>query len=213
MYKELSICDKSLTDKEAIEYLFVAAQHNFGGVSASSYFLPRLKDVLPHGMVLACPINYPDGNGDFQLTQHAIISAQRKGANAIDLVLNPHYIINNRLDNLLDETKCYYKMCHDYGITLRIMLEYRAFDSKQIMETVDILVDLDIDYIFPSTGFFADDVVDNITICKLINKRYPFLNLITTGHVWRKDQYQKVQDSGLFGLRLYNTSILSTIGV
>lgn len=213
MYKELSIYDKNLTDKEAIEYLFVAAKHNFGGVSTASYFLPRLKDIIPEGMVLACPVNYPDGNGDFQLIQHAIIAAQRKGANAIDLVLNPHYVTNYKLELILEEVACYNRICKDYDMTLRVMLDYRLFDTRQFIQTIDLLVDIDIDYIFPSTGNFADDIDDNLTMCGLILKKYPFLSVISTAPVRTKEQYEKFANIGVFGMRFYKPVVLDALGV
>lgn len=213
MYKELSLYDVNLTDKEAQRYLFDAVSHRFNGVVSPVYFLPLIKDVIPEGMVLACPVNYPDGTDDFSILQHSIITAIRKGANSIDLVLNSHHVINNRLDNLLTEIPVYLKICKEHNVTLRVMLEYRLYDSETVLKIVDILVDMNIEYIFPSTGHFSDDIQDNIITCKLISNKYPFLNIISTAQVWTRHQYNMILESKVFGLRFYKTGNFTSIGV
>ena len=94
MYHELHIYNRNLDNNEARNLIFAAIEHNLHGISIPTPFLPIAQEIVPQGIVVASPIDYPNGMSDSKTREHAVILAIRKGANAIDLV-SPSSPINN----------------------------------------------------------------------------------------------------------------------
>ena len=201
MYHELNIYDGQSSDDKALEFLFKAINLKLDGISCPIYFVPLLKHSVPKEMILSVPIDYPNGMSDSRIKNHAIMSAIRKGATAVDVVLNPNHITNGRLEIISDDLKSHKEICESKNIILRVMLEYRTYHGKQMMYVASIIADLGIQYVFPSTGHLIDNYLDNLTIAADVAKKYPSLNIITNGNIWQKSHYTTIVNSGTFGVR------------
>jgi len=201
MYKELNLYDEQLSEQQAQDKFFKAIDLGVDGICTPIYFLPLLSSHVPDGLTLSVPIDYPNGMSDTRVKNHAIMNAIRKGANAVDVVLNPHYIVNGKLELISEGLSSYLGLCEDKNITLRVMLEYRSHELEKLLYVASLLVELNIEYVFPSTGHRVDTYTDNLLAGQSIHHKYPTLNVITNGNIWNHAQYQSILNSKVYGVR------------
>lgn len=203
MYIELNYYNKTMSESEVIDNVFKGLRYDIKGINVGQNYLQKIASVLPDGILLSCPIDYPYGLSDTKTRQQQTISAIRRGANCIDLVVNSVYIINDQRDKLMLDLRAHQEICKQNNVLLRVMLEYRQIEDNAIYaETLKICKILRLKYIFPSTGHFADDLTDNIIVAKMINSQYSASKVICNGNLWLKSQYEFVQKSGIYGIRL-----------
>ena len=157
---------------------------------------------MPSNLTISSGVDYPYGLSDTKIRQHHTISLIRRGATAIDLVVNPVHLINNNRHLLMDDIQANRAICIDNNIIFRVMLEYRHFSQDIYYEMVKICKLLKLPYIFPSTGHFPDDYIDNLIVCKLIQNEYTEAKLITNGNIWQKKHYDIIKESNIYGLRM-----------
>ena len=196
MYKEISCYDKDTTEHTVTESIFTALKHDFHGVSVPAYYLPLAKDLIPDGFVVASSVDYPGG---------------RAGANAVDLVANSNLLVNRKFKKFKEDIEANYKICQDNNCSLRVMFEYRIYDKNSlILAACDIIRSVGVDYIFPSTGSMVDDIEDSIVVGFLLQKKKE-LNVICNANIWRKEDYEKVENSGVFGIRIKSRNAVKNI--
>lgn len=210
MFKELAVYDRLTTENEARDALFLVLKKNLSGISVSPPFISPLKDLVTDGLSFASSIDYPNGNSDSQIRSHSIINSIRKGVNTIDLVANSSYMINNQANKYSEDIKNCLSLCREYDVTMRVILEYRLFETDTICKYCDILATLGVEYVIPSSGSIPDDIDDNLIISKLIQDKTG-IKVITNGNVWRPQHYQKVEKAGIFGVRLYSISAVNNV--
>jgi len=204
MFKEITLYGKNFTQQEIINNVFKAIHYNLNGVNISLNYLSEIRSIISKesNLILSCPIDYPDGLSDSRHRQHQTITAIRKGANCIDLVVNPIYLVNEQKSIIYSDIETHSKICKENDVTLRVMLEYRHFDKEIYYDIIRVCKILKVKYIFPSTGNFADDYTDNLIMCKMINSVYKGAKVIANGNIWKKDQYDLIRKSGIYGIRL-----------
>lgn len=209
MYNELQIYSRELTQDKAREEMFVAIKHGFSGISTSIYFIPSMVEIIPTGMVLSCAVSYPDGTLDTKIKQHETLSAIRKGANAIDFVLNPHLISAKKMQEMCDDILANLEICKENNATLRVMMEYRVFEPSLLLDICYLVRECGVEYAFPSSGHMLDNSTDNLLMSMAIQKAG--LQAITNGNIYKKDQYSSVLKSGIFGVRFKSAQAISNI--
>ena len=209
MYRELQIYGRDLTKEKVQQEMFAAVEHNFNGISLSPYFIPDIVELIPEGMVVSCPVGYPNGTMDTKIKQHATLAAIRKGANAIDMVLNPHLISANKMQQMCDDIVGNMEVCKDKGATLRIMMEYRVFTPPMLLDVAALIKDCGIEYVFPSTGHMLDSFTDNLLMSMALQK--VGLQTITNGNIYQKKQYESVLQSGVFGARFGSAAVITNL--
>lgn len=202
LYKEITIYGKNFTEKDVIDCIFKVTEYNLNGINISLNYLPIVTSLVKKEIIISCPIDYPDGLSDSKHRQHQTISAIRKGANCIDLVINPIYLLNDKKILLAEDIQTHQKICADKNVLFRVMLEYRHFDKNIYYDIVKLCKILKVKYLFPATGNFVDDYTDNLIMCKMINTQYIGAKVISNGNIWKKEQYDLVKNSGIYGLRL-----------
>ena len=210
MYQELAYYDKQPISSEVQSSLFQALDCGINGFSVPVYFLPQIHDIVPEGITLSCPIDYPNGMADVKVRHHATLSALRKGANAIDLVANTYIVLNDKLQDFENEIKTNLTVCQNHGATLRVMLEYRTFESKLTIALCSILKELGVEYVFPSTGNYVDNYIDNLLMAANIEKKSGLLT-ITNGNIWTYKHYQAAVKAKIFGVRFHSIAALKNV--
>ena len=95
-YHEINLYAKDKSEKEILQNTFQALEANVDGISTNIVHLPAVKNILPNDKTLSCPIDYPNGLNDTSMRQHSVITAIRKGANVIDLVVNSIFIVDKK---------------------------------------------------------------------------------------------------------------------
>lgn len=210
MYVELASLDKMTDEKQCRDFVFAASKLSLNGVSVLPSYLAETKQYVPD-MVLSTPIDYPHGTEESGVRAHAVLSAIRHGANAIDLVMNSSLMVNNKTQKLLTDLEGCLAICREKDVTMRVMMEYRAFEDKNVfMAAIDILNAIGVEYVFPATGSRLDNFNDNLIAAKIIMSKSK-LNVITNGNVLTKEQYEIVKKSGVFGIRFTSIPIVKTI--
>ena len=211
MYKEISCYDKDATEHTVQEAIFTALDHGFDGASVPSYYLPLAKDLIPNGFVVASSVDYPGGLSSTSVKCHSTISVIRAGANAVDLVTNSNLLINRRFKRFRKDIESNYNICQDNNCSLRVMLEYRSYDKNSlILAACDIIRDIGVDYLFPSTGSMVSDLDDSVVVGFALQKRKN-LNIICNANIWRPEDYEKVEKSGVFGVRIKSRNAVKNI--
>ena len=91
------------------------------------------------------------------------------------------------------------------------MLEYRAYDKNSLIAAAcDIIRDVGVDYVFPSTGSMID-VLDDAILVGFFLQQNQQLNVICNANIWKPEDYEKVEKSNIFGVRIKNINAVKNI--
>ncbi len=211
MYKELCCYDSGLRKRDIIKSCFLAVHKSFNGFCVPEHFLSTVKEFMPEGMVLASPIDYPKGFSSSEAKMHSITSCIRKGANAVDVVLNKNICIEKDLDKLSANIAGYSNLCKQKNCSLRIMLEYRLYEDPDfVYDLCEVSQESGADYIFISTGLMADDISDHLITTKIAEDMLQ-MDVIYNADIWTTEQYEKISLSKVFGVRIKNANAVTNI--
>ncbi len=210
MYVELACLDKTSTADDTRKHVFAASELALNGVVVLPPYITEARQYVPD-MVLAAPIDYPYGTMDTKIREHAVLSALRKGANTVDLVLNHTMVVNKRLEAMLDDIETCQKICYENRAALRIMLEYRIYDnSKLFLDTLDMLELIGVEYVLPATGLRVDNFTDSLMASRGMTQRNN-LKIIMNGGIFTKEQYEIVKKAGIYGIRFTSIPLVQNI--
>lgn len=210
MYKEINLYDTTLSEDDVINAVFLAIGMDISNIFIPAYYLSKIRSIVPSEIKLACPVDYPHGLGDTHIRQHGCISACNRGANFIDLVINPVYFLNCEKQKLTADVKSHIKICEDKNVELRAMLDYRIYGDSLIYSCVNTLADLGITTISPSTGEFAEDYTDNLIMCQTISNKNPKVHTIYNNYSCSKEQFANLKKAKIFGVRLKSYNMVYT---
>jgi len=115
---------------------------------------------------------------------------------------------NRKYDKLRDDIKMIKDACSTNKTTIRYILEYRKFDHHCLKKICEIFETMNIEYVFPSSGYFLDNISDNILASIFLYKNSKDLKIISTGNIWLDKHFESLINSGLFGFR---TSYIATL--
>lgn len=210
MYIDLSCYDRDETDESVRKAIFCAVDKVLNGISIHPYFIKDNKGFLSEGMILSSPIDFPHGVSDISVRSHATLAAIRKGANAIDLVANNSLLSNEKMGKFYDDIESIHKICVENNVTTRIMLEYRLYDPDKVVRICNGIRELGIEYIFPATATSVDSWDDNLAIAIEITRKAN-IKVITNGNIWKKQHYNFIKGTEVFGVRFQSYSSLENI--
>lgn len=212
MIIEYSIYDISLSDDEIRKNIQQAITFK---PSTISVFAPQIRLVKAltsstTGIKIASSIDYPFGILDTKTRGAAIETAIKNGATIINVVAQPYNFCNRKYEKFRDDIKHNKEICEKYSVELRYILEYRVFTYELLYKVAQILIDHNINTVYPSTGYALDDINDNILASALINKKVP-INIICNGNVWNISQIQNIKKANLYGLKVNSLNGLELI--
>lgn len=210
MYKELVLFDPTLSENDMREAIFLALKKNFSGISLSLASLQTLKDFIPQGIVIACPIDFPDGISDLQSRNTLCLNALRRGATSIDVVVPNHLIANKLVKKAKDDLLTKQQMCEDNGGTLRVAINYEDYSSEQIGIVIDLLAELNIEYLIPSVKYHIS-VADQILTAHLMQKLYGDLKIILNANINTQEHLDKLVKNRVFGFKLHSIYTLKSL--
>lgn len=202
IYTELSCCDKDASNDDVREALFYAMKKNMNALVVSHNAIPDIKE-LAKNIDIVSQIDFPLGNMDMSLRQHAAVSAARKGANCLNVMVNSFFIANKQFDKLAEDLKVIKTICDEYHIVMRAMIDYRILTNNDLLYLSDIIHRCGVDIVYPATHAIPDDVEDSIIIANIISN-YSKLNVIVNPNIWQKQHYTKVVNSGIYGVQFRN---------
>jgi deoxyribose-phosphate aldolase len=210
MIIEYSKYDVSFSDDELKNNLQQAIAYSPDTVSVLPTYVKLAKNILPSSILLSTVVDYPLGILDSKNRNSSIEACIKNGANIINIVAQPHNFCNRKYDKFRDDIRTNIEVCSKHGTELRYILEYRVFTYELLYKVSQILLDLGISTIYPSTGYLLDNINDNMLAAGLINKKVS-INIICNGNLWNIDQINIVKKSSIFGIMVNSINALELI--
>jgi deoxyribose-phosphate aldolase len=208
MYIDFAFINTDTNDVDAKNIVTEIIQYPINSITAPYYLIKAIKNLIPTDRIsLSCLIDYPLGVSDSKTRRFSVEQAAKLGVNFVDIAMPQNLAANRRYDKIRDDIKYTMEFCSTNNLQPRYILEYRTFDHHCLKKICEIFESFKITYVFPSTGFFLDNLADNILASVFLYQNSKDLNVISTGNVWADKHFDTIIKSGLFGFR--TTSIHS----
>lgn len=213
MHLEYAYYDIASKDIELTDNLTKALKYNINAVSVLPPYAKTVRSILPenHLIKLSCPVDFPLGIMDAGSRLSVAENCIKNGVNILDVVCPVYMLCNRKYDKFREDIKNFQALTLSHKVEIRYILEYRQFTYELLYKVAQILIDFNITTIFPSTGYFLDEISDNILASALINKRVSNINIISTGNLWNSNQVKVVKNSNIYGLRVNSLNGLKLI--
>jgi deoxyribose-phosphate aldolase len=204
--------DIATKDSELSAIIEKISKYNIQLLSVLPSHVKIAKSFLPQHISLSTPIDYPFGILDAKSKLSSIEHVIKYNVNIVDIVCPSYYLCNRKYEKFKEDIKNIQSLVMQCpGIELRYVLEYRQFNYELLYKIAQILYDFNIKVIYPSTGYFIDDIADNMTASALINKKVPEIGIISTGNIWNENHVKLIKNANLFGLRVNSLNALELL--
>lgn len=207
MYIDFAINTTDINDTEAKNLVSEVANYPVDSITVPYYLIKIAKNSIANknkNIKLSCLIDYPLGISDIKSRRFAIEQAQKNGIDSIDISMPQNLAANRKYDKIREDIKSSVEFCGEHNITIKYILEYRFFDHHCLKKICEIFDDFGIKYVYPSSGYFIDNLADNILASIFLHQNSKDLNVISTGNMWTKKHFETINKSGLFGFRTYS---------
>jgi len=209
MHIDFAIIDTDINEKQAKENCIQAIECGVNSITVPFYLLKTCKYLIEKTQTeLSCFIDFPLGISDIKTRSYAVRQAIIYGANVIDISMPQNLAANRKYDKIRDDIKNIKDICSEKNIKIRYVLEYRLFDHRCLKKICEIFDVLDIQYAFPSTGFFIDNLADNLIAGSFLHQNSKEINIICSGNFWLEKHFNIVNKSGIYGLRCFCPKII-----
>lgn len=201
MHIDFALINTDLSDADSKKIIDEIASYPIKSITAPIYLVKSIKGLIPDSIKLSCLIDYPLGISDIKTRRCAIEQAFKAGANTIDIAMPQNLATNRKYEKIRDDIKSAKEFCDPNNIDIRYILEYRTFDHHCLKKICEIFENHQVKYVFPSSGFFLDNLADNILASIFLYQNSKDLNIISTGNIWNNHHFDTILKSGLFGFR------------
>lgn len=210
MYIDFYINDTSISDSEAKDLIKdIISLDILNSITVPFYLIKSTKALISqHGLDFSCFIDYPLGINDNATRLFSIQQAGKLGVNTVDITIPQNLAANRKYDKIRDDIKSVMELCDKIKINPRYILEYRVFDHHCLKKICEIFDSFGIKYAFPSTGYFLDNLADNILASIFLHQNSKDLNIISTGNIWSDKHFEILLKSKIFGFRTNSTHSL-----
>lgn len=207
---EYSYYDLASKDTEVLDAVNNSIKLHISSVSVLAPHIKLIKNstISSTNIQISSPIDFPLGIMDSGSRLSMAEQCFKNGANILDVVCPTHSLCNRKYDKFREDIKNMQMLAIQYNGEIRYILEYRQFTYELLYKVSQILFDLGITTIYPSTGYFLDDMSDNILASALINKKVPNINIVCTGNLWNENQIKVAKNSKIYGLRVNSLNAL-----
>jgi deoxyribose-phosphate aldolase len=203
MYIDFYINDPSINESEAKQLVKDIVGLDVANSITLPYYL--IKSVKPlmnqHGLDFSCFIDYPLGISDNKTRLFSIEQAHKCGINTVDITIPQNLAANRKYEKIREDVKSTADLCNSLKINLRYILEYRVFDHHCLKKICEIFDNFGIKYVFPSSGYFIDNLADNILASIFLHQNSKDLNIISSGNIWSNKHFELLIKSKIFGFR------------
>lgn len=214
MYIDFILNKTDETDNEARENLVEALKTDAVNSITVPYHLVKIikpfTQQISKQIDLSCLIDYPLGISDLKTREFAASQAIKNGATCVDIVMPQNLAANRKYDKIREDIKNISDIALDKSIKIRYLLEYRIFDHHCLKKICEIFDNFNIQYIFPSTGYFIDNLADNIIAGVFLHQNSKNINIICSGDAWNSKHFDIINKNGLFGLRFSSAHSLKS---
>ena len=204
MIIEYSIYDIAISDEELKKNLNEVVTYNPSTISVLPANIKLAKNIVSStnkSIKISTCIDYPLGIFDTKTRNMAVESAIKSGADIISVCAQSYFFCNRKYDKFREDIRSNLEICSKNNVKLRYFLEYRVFTYELLYRVSQILLDLGVDTIYPSTGYLLDDINDNLVAAALINKKVP-INIICNGNIWNNSQINNIFKSKIHGIKV-----------
>lgn len=210
MQIDYQITDIDITDAEVRELVKeIVSLHKVSTITVPYYLIKVVKSVMESKQIpVSCSIDYPLGISDSKTRLTAIEQAAKIGANLVDIVMPQNLASNRKYDKIREDLKLTTELCKNSNIEPRYLLEYRVFDHHCLKKICEILDDFNIKQIFPSTGYFIDNLADNIIAASFLHQNSKNLEIYCSGNIWSEKHFDLLNKASVFGIRISSIHIL-----
>lgn len=204
MQIDYQIADIDITDAEVKELVKeIVSLHGVSSITAPYYLIKVIKGIVESKQIpISCSIDYPLGISDSKTRLTAIDQAAKIGANFVDIVMPQNLASNRKYDKIREDLKSTTELCKTHNIEPRYLLEYRVFDHHCLKKICEILDDFNVKQIFPSTGFFIDNLADNIIAASFLHQNSKNLEIFCSGNLWSDKHFDLINKANIFGIRI-----------
>lgn len=209
MFVDFAITDIEITDALSKDMAKDIINFGVNSITVPYYLIKPIRSVLnDNNMLLSCFIDYPLGISDIKTRLSAIQQAHKAGASGVDISMPQNLASNRKYDKIREDVKVCAEYCVANGLVARYILEYRIFDHHCLKKICEILEDNNILYIYPSSGYFLDNLADNILASIFLHQNSKDMKILCTGNMWMEKHFETLRKSGLNGFR---TSSLTSL--
>ena len=211
MYIDFAINTTDINDAEAKNLSLEIIKYPINSITVPYYLLKTIKQSISISnkpIALSCFIDYPLGISDLKTRFFAVEQAGKNGINTIDISIPQNLAANRKYNKIREDIKYIKEFCDANNIEIRYILEYRFFDHHCLKKICEIFDDSNIKYVYPSSGYFLDNLADNILASIFLHQNSKDLHVLSTGNMWLNKHFETINKSGLFGFR---TSHINTL--
>lgn len=204
MYIDFAINTTDINDTEAKNLSLEVIKYPINSITVPYHLLKTIKQSIStssKNIVLSCFIDYPLGISDLKTRLFAVEQASKNGINAIDIAMPQNLAANRKYNKIREDIKCIKEFCDANNIEIRYILEYRFFDHHCLKKICEIFDEAGIKYVYPSSGYFLDNLADNILASIFLYQNSKDLCVLSTGNMWLTKHFETINKSGLFGFR------------
>jgi len=205
MYIDFLINDVCISDSEARDLVKQATDTgHISSITVPYYLIKSVKQALSTAsekIDISCIIDYPLGLSDLKTRQFATQQVCKAGVDSVDIIIPQNLAANRKYDKIREDVKSTTEITKELNIKVKYVLEYRVFDHHCLKKICEIFDDFEIKYVYPSTGYFIDNLADNILASIFLYKNSKDLNIICSGNLWNDKHFSTIQKSGLSGFR------------
>jgi deoxyribose-phosphate aldolase len=209
MYIDFAIIDTEANEafaRDTIKYIIDTNCVN--SITVPFYFIKLIKPFIKNGMDFSCLIDYPLGISDLKTRLSSVETSIKSGFNTLDISMPQNLAANRKYDKIREDISSIVEISKEHNITIRYVLEYRKFDHHCLKKICEIFENHGVKYVFPSSGYFIDNLADNILASVFLHQNSKDLKVIATGNMWQLKHFETLKKSGLFGFRTSSAHIL-----
>lgn len=201
MYIDFAIINTETSEAEAKTILQDIKNYPVNSITVPFYLIRSFKSLIPSDIKLSCLVDYPLGISDIKTRRYSIEHAHHAGASTIDISMPQNLAANRKYDKIREDIKVCLEYCNENNVEMRYILEYRVFDHYCLKKVCEIFDNNNIKFIYPSSGYFIDNLADNILASIFLHQNSKDLNVLCTGNMWCDKHFETMLKSGLFGFR------------
>ena len=201
MYIDFALTSTDLSESDTKKLVNDIQPYPVNSITAPFHLIKSIKGLISNDKILSCLIDYPLGLSDLKTRRCAIEQAHKIGASAVDIAMPQNLAAHRKYDKIREDVKSAHDFGQENNLQIRYVLEYRVFDHHCLKKICEIFDNHQISYVYPSSGFFLDNLADNILASIFLHENSKDLNVISTGNIWHNKHFETIIKSGLFGFR------------
>jgi deoxyribose-phosphate aldolase len=214
MHIDFAIIDTDKNEAEVKDLVngIISEPIKINSITCSHYYLKIIKSLVDKSATsLSCLVDFPCGTSDLLSRKTAIEQAFKAGATSIDIVMPQNLVSNRKYDKIREDIRTISEYCNEHGLKTRYILEYRVFDHQCLKKLCEILDSFNIREVFPSTGYFLDNLADNLIASVFLHENSKDINVYCTGNSWTENHFNIIEKTGLYGVRVFSRPALQNL--